>query len=274
MSGAGPIDKIPGVRRMWDADGKLIAGEEDAETASRARAERLSAARERLAQAEQQSPGSVSRYHARQAKLSAAARRERRRFELLVLGASVDGIENDPDVDPAVRRAALLRNSWRHKHEGTPETHEAASKVHQGPLATLCNNGSIDIDQLAAAVEIAQVAEWLTEDVRVESPKFEFRRDDSVFFLDRNIEGITRVRLHVAYDEWRRRIPAPRAAVLDMIIGEPIGFTVAARKYRMHNRRAKRMLISALNLWPDCVDRATAQITNEIYEDAQAGADQ
>lgn len=261
-------EMIPGVRRMWDADGNLIVG--DAEAAARERAERIANARQRLAQAEAETPGGVSRYHARQSKLSAAARRERRRFELLVLGGSVDGIDSDPDVDPAVRRAALLRDSWRHKHEGTPETHEAASKTHQGPLAALYNNGSISIDQLACAVEIAEVANMIEADVAMRTQNLDRDPVDIQRAPPNLIEGLRRVRLYRAYDHWRRLIATPKRAVLDMIIGEPVGFTIVAKRYRMHNRRAKRILIDALDLWPDCVDWAEAMIDRADLDAAHA----
>jgi hypothetical protein len=55
-------------------------------------------------------------------------------------------------------RAELVQR-WKHKNEGTPETHEQASRRNQGALASLYKNGSIDAEQLASAVEIALVAE-------------------------------------------------------------------------------------------------------------------
>jgi hypothetical protein len=55
------------------------------------------------------------------------------------------------------RAGPKLVQRWKHKNEGTPETHEQASRRNQGALASLYKNGSIDAEQLASAVEIA----WL-----------------------------------------------------------------------------------------------------------------
>nr|MDP8995297.1 hypothetical protein [Pseudomonadota bacterium] len=55
-----------------------------------------------------------------------------------------------------------------------------------------------------------------------------------------------------AYGRWRAALARP-APVLAMIVGEggaPLPFTVAARRWRMSNRTAKRLLIEALDLWP------------------------
>ncbi len=40
------------------------------------------------------------------------------------------------------------------------------------------------------------------------------------------------------------------------LAGDPIGYTVAARRYGVGNRKAKARLIDALNQWPASVDRA------------------
>jgi hypothetical protein len=58
--------------------------------------------------------------------------------------------------------------------------------------------------------------------------------------------------------------------LLDMIVGDPIGYTVAAKRYGVHNRKAKRFLLDAINAWPDCVSRAY-RVHSEA--DIQAAAD-
>jgi hypothetical protein len=73
-------------------------------------------------------------------------------------------------------RAQLLA-AWKHKNEGTPETHEQASRRNQGALANLYKNGSIDAEQLASAVEIAMVAERIASDVAVRTASLETRVD-------------------------------------------------------------------------------------------------
>lgn len=155
-------------------------------------------------------------------------------------------------------RAELLTN-WKHKNEGTPETHELASRRNQGALAALYKNGSIDGEQLASAVEIALVAERIGADVAVRTSSVETRVDvtrlgDGSFF-----ERLSQVRREQAYTRWRAQLRQP-APVLDMLVGEPVGFTIVAARYRMHNRKAKQMLIDALDLWPQILGAVCKEI--------------
>lgn len=84
------------------------------------------------------------------------------------------------------------------------------------------------------------------------------------------VESVRRVRLHLAYGYWREGLPQPRQMVLDMIVGDPIGYTVAAKRYGVHNRKAKRFLLDAINAWPDCVGQAYRGYSED---DIQAAAD-
>lgn len=155
-------------------------------------------------------------------------------------------------------RAELLSN-WKHKNEGTPETHEQASRRNQGALAALYKNGSIDAEQLASAVEIAMVADRIGADVAVRTSSVETRVDvtrlgDGSFF-----ERLGQVRREQAYTRWRAQLRQP-APVLEMLVGEPVGFTIVAARYRMHNRKAKRLLIDALDLWPQILGAVCKEI--------------
>lgn len=151
------------------------------------------------------------------------------------------------------RRQAQKR--WRSAGAGTVETHEHAARLNQGALARLCRSGAIDADQLAAALEIQTVHERIGADVAIRTASLETRVDrrrwtgDDIFH-----ENLARVRREAAYTAWRRALAAEgRAApALAMIVGDgdgPIGFTIAARRYRMHHKKAKRLLIEALDLW-------------------------
>lgn len=164
-------------------------------------------------------------------------------------------------------RAGML-DRWGHKNEGTPETHEHASRRNQGALARLYETGAIDAEQLAGAVEIAQVHERIGADVSIRTASLETRVDvtrmgDGTFF-----ERLGNVRREVAYTRWRNEIEGPIGAVLDMIVGEPVGFTIVARRYRIHNRKAKRLLIAALDLWP----RILGQVAKELDQGALSAA--
>jgi hypothetical protein len=159
-----------------------------------------------------------------------------------------------PQIAAAERRLrkerATALASWKHKNEGTPETHERASRRNQGALASLYKKGAIDAEQLASAEEIARIAERIGADVAVRTASLETRVDLGPRHYDSlHDERIQQVRREMAYTEWRQQLPQP-APVLDMLVGEPIGFTIVAERYRMHHRKAKRLLIHALDLWP------------------------
>lgn len=146
-------------------------------------------------------------------------------------------------------RAELLAR-WKHKNDGTPETHERAARRNQGALVRLYQSGAIDAEQLAAAVEIAQVVERIGADVSVKTASLETRVDVTRMGDGSFYERLGQVRREIAYTRWRSEVAGPIAAVLDMIAGEPVGFTVVAARYRMHHRRARRLLIDSLDLWP------------------------
>lgn len=174
----------------------------------------------------------------------------------------------------ALRKERAELSRWKHKNEGTPETHEHASRRNQGALARLYESGAIDREQLAAAVEIAEVAARIGADVAVRTASLETRidagrRGDGSFY-----EKLGQVRREVAYTRWRSEVRGPIAAVLEMIVGEggePVGFTVVAKRYRMHNRRAKALLIAALDLWPRILGHVRKEIDPAALAAAQAG---
>jgi hypothetical protein len=152
------------------------------------------------------------------------------------------------------QRAETLAD-WKHKNEGTPETHERASRRNQGALAQLYKSGAIDAEQLASAEEIAQIHDRIGADVAVRTASLETRVDLGPRHYDTlHDERIGQVRREMAYSSWRDALPAP-APVLDMLTGERAGFTIVAARYRMHNRKAKRLLIHALDLWPEMLGR-------------------
>lgn len=165
-------------------------------------------------------------------------------------------------------RAELLER-WKHKNEGTPETHDQASRRNQGALVRLYQSGAIDSEQLASAAEIAEVASRIAADVNVRTASLETRVDvtrigDGGFF-----ERLGQVRREFAYTEWRQLLPAP-APVLDMLVGDPVGFTIIAARYRIHNRKAKRLLLEALDLWPHVLGRACKSIDDKALAAAHA----
>lgn len=235
------------------------------------RAERIAAARARLAELHAECPGLVHRYQARMAALTASAKRERARFEYLVLGVArptervtigkrggrrkPKTVEVPVQLPPGIEEAVKLRERWSHKTQGTVQTWNAAEGTHQGALAQLHKNGTINGEQLEWAAQIANVHRSIESDVAVKVASLEARIDQSgrppVIG-----ERIHRVRMHRAYGFWRDMLPAPKSLVLDMIVGDTIGYTVAATRYRVHKRKAKRLLLEAIQRWPLSVAHA------------------
>jgi len=171
------------------------------------------------------------------------------------------------DEAKARRERAKTLADWSHKNEGTPETHANAAKTKQGALARLFESGAIDREQLEYAAEISSVAEAIERDVSVRTASLEARVDSSGTHGVALIEGVRWVRLQMAYTRWRIMLPMPKRLVLDMIVGEPIGYRVAARRYGVHNRKAKRYLIGAIDRWPECVEWACKQVDRDDIQE-------
>lgn len=250
-------------------------------TAQDRKAERIAKSRAALAAAYKADPDAVARFEARKARLAAAAKRERERVELLVLGGARPEpsrtvvkrrgkrqvIKTPARLQPGVDRALSLRDDWSHK-QGTPETLQAAeyARTHQGALAQLVANGTIDAEQLEWAAQIANVHRSIASGVDVSVASLEARVDNSVR-APAIAERIHRVRMHAAYTVWRSLLPAPKSLALDMIVGDAIGYSVAAKRYRIHNRKAKRVLIEAIGRWPMCVAHAFSSVDQRAVDD-------
>jgi len=168
------------------------------------------------------------------------------------------------------RERRLIRKEWSHKVNGTPETHYRASHARQGSLARLYQSGAIDIEQLSASQEIAAVHERIGADVTVRTVSLETRVDTGRTAAQTFFEKLGAVRAEVAYTRWRAALPGPAAPILDMIAGD-VAYTEAARRYSMHNRRAKRLLIQSLDLWPAMARQARDEIDEATLIAAQAG---
>lgn len=253
----------------------------DRSSPERLKAERIAQARADLRAAYKANPEAVQSFEARMQRLQAAQRRERERVDLLVLGkdrpapiatASKRGgkrriVKTAVKLDPGVERMLSQREDWSHK-QGTPETLAAYERAHEGSLAQLRENGTIDAGQLAYAEQIRGAAEALASDVAVGIVSYEPRiattqRGPS----EQILEGLSDARRSVAYSLWRERIPDPRSAVLDMLTGPVVGYTVAATRHRMGHRKAKRLLLTAIDIWPTCMDEAVATVSRSTLND-------
>ncbi|WP_010339903.1 hypothetical protein [Sphingobium yanoikuyae] len=250
------------------------------------RAERIAKARADLAAAYAADPAGVERFNARMARLASARKREQQRIEHLVLGHPrpvervMEGkrtgrrkpkmVDRPMRLEPGIEEAVQIREAWNHKAYGTPETWERSTSTHDGALIQLHRNGTIDKDQLEWAAQIANVYRSLEADVGIKVASLEARVDQSRGG-GRAAEGVLRVRMHLAYGYWRDMLPMPKQLVLDMIVGDAIGYSVAAARYRVHKRKAKRFLIDALNRWPLCVAHAFSVAGRDTVAAMNAG---
>lgn len=255
----------------------------------RARLERIAQSRADLARRYAENPDQVQGFQSRMARLATARKREQERFDHLVIGkvrpteTITEGkkkgrrrpkkIEMPIKLSPGIEEAMQVREAhgyWK----GTPETIAHAERTHEGALVQLHRNGTINNEQLEWAAEIANVHRSIESDVAVKVASLEARVDQS----GRGgvvAESIKRVRLHLAYSYWREQIPHPKALVLDMIVGEAVGYSVAAVRHHVGHRRARSCLLAAINLWPACVSHAFMMIDRAMVyaaNDARASA--
>jgi hypothetical protein len=163
---------------------------------------------------------------------------------------------------------AAVQAKYGKKLYGTPETHAKAATVQQGALARLCLSGSIDADQLAYATEIRRVAERIGADVAIGIASLETRVDQSRHFGDTFFEKLGAVRAEVAYSAWRSWLPAP-GPVLAMIVDD-VACSLAAKQFRRDTRTMRKLLIEALDAWPNFRADARREVNEATLLAAQA----
>lgn len=230
----------------------------------------------------------VDRMAARSASLDAARRRAQQRVDHLVLGQPrpVESVTTfsrrskgrkrtvraqvPATLEPGIEEAVALRERFDHKVNATPETLAHAERHHVDSLVQMERNGTINREQLEWAAEIANVHRSIESDVTIGNASLEARVDCSGSGKDVVGEGVRRVRLHMAYGDWRSALPLPKQLVLDMIVGDRVGYTVAAKRYGVGDRKAKRLLLEALDRWPGMVDDAYRAISDDEIRAAQA----
>lgn len=169
------------------------------------------------------------------------------------------------------KRQAAVRTEFPQvaNHAGTSETRYNHSRRRPDALLRAHLRGDITDDQLAHAHEIAMVAESIKRDVDVSTASLEARVDISRSNDPDIIEGLKRVRYHWAYTQWRKALPAPKALVLDMIEGDPLPYSTAARRHAVGHQSAKARLSAALDAWPDWL-RESLRIRREDVDASAA----
>lgn len=189
-------------------------------------------------------------------------RREQQRFVHLVLGAprpkpkganrrKKGKVPAAITLAPGIEERVQLREDWSHK-QGTPETHEhvAADLRREGSLARLVASGTLDAHQLAAAQGIGEAFHSITADVGVRTAKWGARGSGGGP-LAASATPIAAVMRERAYERWRVAVGVHAPMVLAIVIDD-VALTAAARRWRLSNRRARSILVSALDSWRRC----------------------
>lgn len=165
-------------------------------------------------------------------------------------------------------REAELAERYGHK-PGTPETYAALEAIGpsrmQSPIGRMYESGALSDEQYNAADEIATVAEMIERAVSVRGASLEARVDNSGASRDLLIESLGRVRLEMTYSAWRARLPMPRRMVLQMVLtNQPL--TSTARAFKVPWRKARVMLIDALDRWSEVKDQIWKAVDEEDVE--------
>lgn len=156
--------------------------------------------------------------------------------------------------DRAEQEAAMAlerrqaKRDFGHKRHGTVETHAKAARQQEGALARLYWSGAVSADQLAWAEEILAEYRRVTADVEIPTASLETRVDCSARSEQRFFETLGAARRAIAYSRWRHELRSAAKVVLAIIVDD-IGIVEAARRHQMGHRKARKMLIDALDLW-------------------------
>lgn len=140
---------------------------------------------------------------------------------------------------------------------------------HKSSLLALHERNQLTAEQYAAGQQIAAVAESIRRNVSVRCASLEARVDCAGSSNSLANEYLNQVRLERAFSKWRVGIRVPRQLVVDMIVSDR-NLKDTARRHNVGWPRALRMLVSALDLWTDLVERACRDIDQRDLEIAHA----
>lgn len=176
----------------------------------------------------------------------------------------------------ALRKAqALASDSFGHKVNGTVETHAKAARTRQGAVARLYTGGSLSVDQLGAALEIAHCAAAIARGLTIRTVSLETRVDGSSDGNRAFFETLGAVRREIAFSRWRRLVVElggrEALGVTCGIVIEDRGLREMAVRWRMRDARARQLLTAALDLW-DGLIRAAAREIDEADLDRRHAA--
>jgi len=134
-------------------------------------------------------------------------------------------------------------------------------------LAIMHERGAITPAQFFAAAQIAMTAEAIERAVSVKGASLEARVDQSGSARDHSIERLGMVRREQTYTRWRLTLPTPKRLVIDMVLS-PHSLVATARVYRVPWRKARIMLVDALDRWIDIERRVADQLDQDDLDRA------
>lgn len=135
-------------------------------------------------------------------------------------------------------------------------------------LIRLADRCVLDKDELAAAQEIALIAERIGSAVGVRVGALAARVDCEGSGRDYVAESLGRVRAERSYSVWRLSIPQPRGMVLDMVTEDHNLASIAARHGR-NWARAVKVLKQSLAMWEQCKRDAWERIGQDDVDAAE-----
>lgn len=165
----------------------------------------------------------------------------------MMKAAATEQLQATSAMEEDLARVVQLRAQWRGL-AGTPETLERAARSQQGALARLYRSGAIDANQLAAAEEIRVVVERIRSAVALPIASWETRVDAGFRPDAAHQERYGNIVGELSYTRWRADAAGPSSMLIEIIVDDT-GYSVAAVRYRMSARRARALLIGALDLW-------------------------
>lgn len=136
-------------------------------------------------------------------------------------------------------------------------------------LEYMRQQGNLTDEQYFSAQRIAQIAEMLQSSVALGCASMEARVDCSGSARDALNESLYRVRAEGAYTEWRSKLPLPRRMVIDMVTRDS-GLAEIAATHNMGWPRARKVLVDALEAWPDIFAKYCGQIDQEDLDQQHA----
>jgi len=177
-----------------------------------------------------------------------------------------------PELAAAERALRVQRRAdhddYKHRAGGTVQTFAHVARRREGALARLYMKGTIDAEQLQAGADIAGAAEWIMRDVAIATASLETHVDTSRR-SDAFWEALGTVRREAAYSAWRDAVGPDARLVLAVVI-EDLGITEAAKRHKKSVRRARAIIIDALDRWLKVFAQARKQIDPATLAAVQA----